>query len=1746
MKFKNKASALITRVFAFLLLFSGANVDVAFAQNSGNTAAIGSGNTASGTNDSNPGTAWDIRKNYFLRFPVAQEFGPYESGGTDVIKDKVSQGTATGGTPMVVHSLPGCPVYVWPIYVPFAASTVPTYRDMAIDEELFQTFGFPVSDTQFQIIQRYNDNRMLEEMFDPERIMWLTSTIAGMQSTSAANGAANMTTNQSQSAIDFTKEYLTNFTAEAGNRWQTIRDQLFIPIAVLLLLPGAVLAQVKAIVSQSSPVLGETNPFEGIIRSIVAIFLIPGTFLVINYGIDVSNSITFTIADEYTRIFGTDMYVDAQCAEARAFPINAPQSNSNAMRGDETPATSNDTSGWGPYEALNLGLRKYDPCAHIDVSNSPDEEVRDAKKIARLLTNGTNCTLTLMWNTLCAFQMAFLYYLWCMGPIAAALWVWPLQKLRGALPSWIEGVITLCFWSLFWNTCVLLLACFRGVGETGTVIVTALHYLATICVKYAFDFSGLVSQGGSGGVAQSLGKAMQHAGGAMGGAQRGGAAAGHGAAAGAAHGGTAAGAHPGLATAGAAAGRPGASTSNSTLAHAGSATGSGLSLGAAQGNTVGGLGIGGTTGAAGSASGAGAALQPPSAATGPNAQAGVISPDTGMPPHSGAADNAILPSGSGALSGLPNTGQNGISANQFMASSNTAAGAMAFTQNHNSTASMPIHDGSGAMCHTPSTNVGPDGKVQLDTAQMGNLNGNPMDPNSQAHQQLAQQLQALNSGDPNALHAVSANAGQPMDANAKAAYDNFSTHGQQMSAADQAAVNSFAEGKGGITMGADGTLINTATGEPIHVGQGGLPPEGLHLGGQNTGVPMEANQISSSPLGANGSPELNNPMGTGVGAHEVQGTNGAPGPNDQSVDLGRLAQEHPGQNLGALSASEIGSAQSGQGLMGLAAAEGVSNPQLSVHNGQMELTGANGQQLASYNAQSQQWEANGTNGSVVMGANGQWESATTHQSMAFENGQWAQAAGASGAGAIASNDLHTLASMNLATPTQDYSGATATNTGAGAIASNDLHTLASMNPGASAAQDYAGTSAGAMGSSSGMSADAPLSQAAQHSLSSLAQSEGLGSSVSYNATSSGYVAQSENGTVIANYDSASHHWTSPQGGGATMDSNGQWVNQSHNAVSFDNTTHQWSSGTGVEQQLGSMSNSPSPINENVQQSLNNLAQSEGARSVSYEATSTGYTAQTDNGTVIANYDNATHQWSSPQGGGAVMDGASGQWSAGAAGNSSSVTYDNASHQWTQASVTNAADSTVAHAPLSQNVQQGLESLAQSTTGSAQVSIESNANGMYAQSGGQTIAQYDSSSQTWMATPGGTTNSGVSFDQGSGQWVAQGTSTPVSYDSTNHNWSVTGSNESIAYQNNQFSSQGYSAPANAVSESSISQAMHGHPEALAQQSVSYGDVNNFGSGSGQSNVVATGAPEPGFQPTMTTGSAPAHDLGSAPAPAPVSVDLGNYNWGAGQTVQAAGDSWTSNTVASTPDLSAPQSGTYFDPTPIAYQDQGQLSSPTPIAYQDQGQVSYPTADSSLNATNYAQQNYEQYPTGSASIAPDPSSFTLPAPQSLDGGFPVHHHVEAPQTGSFEPSYAAVPPESSGQAFSGGQETQMHVAPPDHTAEIVSTGIAGAAMLAASNASHSAPAPAPEAHAAPPNSSGSPLQNLLHRATGQKQPAAPPPPQQPSHEASAPGHQEAKVSEGGLAGAILNRGKKKQKDAHQQALNDAGHMPGQEDA
>jgi hypothetical protein len=459
----------------------------------------------------NNGTLWDIRNHWKLRNMLGACFLPTEAGGCDSIQNGQSTGPGT-----VTHG-PG-PVQMWPVQIPTATSQVPSQRDTGISKNLMTTFGYPLSDTQFQILGRMNDNIKLEEDSDPERAMWNSTAQGAMQSGSAANSAAGMTANQGQSAITFQEKFLVNFTSEAGNRWLVIRDQLFIPIAVLLLLPGAVLCQVKAIVAQGSNVLGEVNPFEGIFRSIIAIFMIPGTLLVINYGIDVSNSVHYTIADEYSRIFGTNMYYDAQCAMARAFPVNTQNSNLNALKpSNPTTAPVQGNAIQSTYEALDLDVRQYDPCAGLDNSVMPDENQNQNMILARLMTNGTNVGLTGTWNVLCAFQEAFLFYLFCMGPIAAALWVWPVKSLRGALGSWCEGVMILCFWSLFWNTVVLLMACFRGVSETGTVIMTALNFLSTIVTQYAFDFVGLVTAGASQGVAQALQGAAQSAGGAGGG-----------------------------------------------------------------------------------------------------------------------------------------------------------------------------------------------------------------------------------------------------------------------------------------------------------------------------------------------------------------------------------------------------------------------------------------------------------------------------------------------------------------------------------------------------------------------------------------------------------------------------------------------------------------------------------------------------------------------------------------------------------------------------------------------------------------------------------------------------------------------------------------------------------------------------------------------------------------------------------------------------------------------------------------------------------------------------------------------------------------------------------------------------------------------------------------------------------------------------------------------------------------------------
>ncbi len=386
------------------------------------------------------------------------------------------------------HNLPGFTAH-------FAPAGQATYRNMPKSLTQGAAAMTPPSASELVTMMTLQQSAMVESLFHPNSWLQTAKEVQNTQTQANADNSANMEKQQAGCAIDFVRSALENFTVDANNQWNKLRNELFMPMAVLLLIPGAVATQAKATVAQGFSIFGEISPIEGISRSIISIFLIPGTYLIVNYGIDVSNSIAYTIQSEYFQIFGSDMYRDAMCAHIRAFGSRLPSENKGYIPRESGKLEEQGKSPRAKFESRNVDVKLEDPCAGIYQApeSKANEKVPYAVNAQRAAYNGMGASLATTWNILCAFQMCYLYYLWFVGPIMAALWVWPVKQLRDAFSSWCEGVITICFWSLFWNTSVLLMACFRGIDDTGTVIMNALLWLCVAAVKFAFDFSGLVA-----------------------------------------------------------------------------------------------------------------------------------------------------------------------------------------------------------------------------------------------------------------------------------------------------------------------------------------------------------------------------------------------------------------------------------------------------------------------------------------------------------------------------------------------------------------------------------------------------------------------------------------------------------------------------------------------------------------------------------------------------------------------------------------------------------------------------------------------------------------------------------------------------------------------------------------------------------------------------------------------------------------------------------------------------------------------------------------------------------------------------------------------------------------------------------------------------------------------------------------------------------------------------------------------------
>jgi hypothetical protein len=200
---------------------------------------------------------------------------------------------------------------------------------------------------------------------------------------------------------------------------QQVFKAIFLPMAILLVVPGAVLTQAKGLVHSAfshSTVPSEDaiSPFTGILRSIIAIFMIPATQLIISYSTDIGNSLTYQVQSFI----------------------------------DNTAITS-----WAGQQTAGT------PPATMQQQASQQQAETGVQAMTGSIFNEVNMLLSYGMTVLIAYQIVMMSYLYLMGPIAAAFFAWPAgvgNLFKSVLANWLDAVTNLALWRFWW--CVILLA----------------------------------------------------------------------------------------------------------------------------------------------------------------------------------------------------------------------------------------------------------------------------------------------------------------------------------------------------------------------------------------------------------------------------------------------------------------------------------------------------------------------------------------------------------------------------------------------------------------------------------------------------------------------------------------------------------------------------------------------------------------------------------------------------------------------------------------------------------------------------------------------------------------------------------------------------------------------------------------------------------------------------------------------------------------------------------------------------------------------------------------------------------------------------------------------------------------------------------------------------------------------------------------------------------------------------------------
>lgn len=323
----------------------------------------------------------------------------------------------------------------------------------------------------------------------------------------------------SQAAYSAMQEYLQNVANEnagtpvssrmpdkpiSGAIWmvQQMYKQVYLPMALLLLLPGAALTQVKGMVSAA--MLGSrdedaASPIAGLIRAMMAIFLIPTTQLIVSYCVDTGNSMMYCVTTELKkngRIERINSWMKEQAFASK------PEKMDNHIKPQA-----------GESDSTNPEKGKF---SNASAKTTVQEKVSGVGAALQNCFNTVNNACAEGLGVLNAFQLVMISYLFLLGPIAAAFFAWPAgigkDLFKRTFSSWLDGVVVLCLWKFWW--CVVLL-CMAVRLETETIDPTVqyeLYYYTAFMAMLAFvPFSPFEFRPGD-IVSHALEKAQQHAG----------------------------------------------------------------------------------------------------------------------------------------------------------------------------------------------------------------------------------------------------------------------------------------------------------------------------------------------------------------------------------------------------------------------------------------------------------------------------------------------------------------------------------------------------------------------------------------------------------------------------------------------------------------------------------------------------------------------------------------------------------------------------------------------------------------------------------------------------------------------------------------------------------------------------------------------------------------------------------------------------------------------------------------------------------------------------------------------------------------------------------------------------------------------------------------------------------------------------------------------------------------------------------